>query len=177
MAVTTDILHDLQGIEPEQRASAAKWNDGPKFVWRNLAAPRASDDTKSNPVSRAWKRTAAWLNAAATAKDSQKQAAIWKLLFYDHQLQVNDARLTSDAVAFTRWRQCLSWSALQNNTWVQAFRKVATTEASAAELKAGRLAAEKFTSWISEGPANGLKRQHMFARCATGWVQIGRAHV
>ena len=72
VAVTTDILHDLQGIEPEQRASAARWTDGPQFVWRTLAAPRASDDTKSNPVSRAWKRTATWPNTAAAAKDKHK---------------------------------------------------------------------------------------------------------
>ena len=48
---------------------------------------------------------------------------------------------------------------------------MADKEATAANLKAAKIAAEKFETWVKDGPGGGLKRQHMFSRCATGWVQ------
>jgi hypothetical protein len=47
---------------------------------------------------------------------------------------------------------------------------VAAKEAEAADHHAAKMATEKFTNWINEGPANGLRRQHLFSRCATGWA-------
>ena len=54
----------LQGLTAEDAKGVSKggvWADGPKFVWRDLSSPPANDRAKSNPVSRAWKRTASWL--------------------------------------------------------------------------------------------------------------------
>ena len=45
----------------------------------------------------------------------------------------------------------------------------------AAETWANAAATKKFAEWVSDGPAGGLRRQHLFARTATGWTsdQVG----
>ena len=61
-------------------------------------------------------------------------------------------------------------SSLNNPTWAKSFLGVATKEADYADAKASRLATAKFTQWLQEGPAQGLKRQHLYSRVATGWI-------
>ena len=61
---TAQILQQLQGVPPTTGGKAgkiAKWDQGVKFVWKNLADPAASDLTRTTPVSRAWRNTTAWL--------------------------------------------------------------------------------------------------------------------
>ena len=54
--------------------------------------------------------------------------------------------------------------------WVGSFLQVAAKAADRAEDQAARAATKRFADWIADGPANGLRRQHLFSRCATGWV-------
>ena len=119
----------LQGLTGEggENGKEREWSEGPKFVWRNLSSPIANDRVKSNPVSRAWQRTASWLRTlkASTAHSEAQprelvasgqrrgtkvaraaelaNSAKWKLLYYDHQLHVADAELFEEAAAFRAW--------------------------------------------------------------------------
>lgn len=47
---------------------------------------------------------------------------------------------------------------------------MATKEVEHADDKAARLATAMFTDWLQEGPAQGLKRQRLYSRVASGWV-------
>ena len=96
-------------------------------------------------------------------------AAKWKLLFYDHRLRADDPQLQGDAAAFMAWRPCVTEKALESVTWVKSFLEVATAPSAKADDKAVDLATTRFQDWVNEGPAAGLKRQHLFSRTATGW--------
>ena len=83
------ILLELKGLSPGEISEAPGWLDGPRFKRSNLASQTATDGAKSNTVARAWKRTVEWLRASAEAKvPGQAQAAVWRLLRYDHRLVV-----------------------------------------------------------------------------------------
>ena len=58
---TVTILQGLTDDSGEGQDKAGQWADGPKFVWRNLSNPIATDLGRSTPVSRAWRRTVSWL--------------------------------------------------------------------------------------------------------------------
>jgi hypothetical protein len=152
-------------------SNSTGWAEGPKFVWRNLAAPKASDETKSSPLSRAWKRTACWLRALRDSRSVKlASAARWKLLNYDHQLNVADPAMLGEAAAFRVWRALLNEQVLAAKPWVQSFLAVADKEAERAADRAARAATDRFAKWLADGPANGLKRQHLFSRSVSGWV-------
>ena len=111
------------------------------------------------------------------AKRSYRTAAAakWKLLDYKHQLLTHDPALQERVAAFRAWRQLIGPAVLNSPTWVKSFLLVAAKEAEAAETWANAAATKKFAEWVRDGPAGGLKRQHLFARTATGWTsdQVG----
>ena len=174
--LTKRTLQILQGLSGDRGTDTnddkrGNWTDGPKFVWRNLAAPKASDETKSSPVSRAWKRTASWLRVLRDSRSVKlANAATWKLLHYDHQLNVVDPAMMEEAAAFRAWRALLNEQVLATKPWVQSFLAVAAKEAERAADRAAKAATVRFATWIADGPANGLKRQHLFSRSVSGWV-------
>ena len=191
---TMTILYGLAGDQADGDRKKGDWSDGPKFVWRNLSSPTANDRVKSNPVSRAWKRTAGWLRilkasiginearhreqSASGPRRERKDArnaglassAKWKLLYYDHQLHVADAELQEEAAAFRAWRTMCSEEVLRTTAWVESLLRVATKAAARTEDQAARAATRRFAEWISGGQANGLRRQHLFSRSTTGWA-------
>ena len=158
-------------MEDSTRAKLAKWEGGPKFTWKNAAGPKATDKVRTNPVSRAWHRTVTWLRDLASSRPpATANAARWNLLHYRHDLAVDDPHLQADAAAFKAWHLLLTPLALHNSTWTKSFLAVASNEAKHADDKASRLATAKFTEWLKAGPAQGLKRQHLYSRVATGWI-------
>ena len=171
---TTQILQQLQGESPTSGAKTgkqAKWDQGVKFGWKNLADPPASDLTRTTPVSRAWRNTTAWLRVAlANRSEHLRRSAVWKLLYYDHRLQVDDPRLKTEAAEFIAWRSCLSAPILDSPAWTKSFLDVAADASHRADLSAATAAARRFEEWIADGRASGLKRQHLLSRTATGWI-------
>ena len=124
---TTNILRGLMSDEAgDIRGKQPQWEEGPKFVWKNVASPTASDKARSSPVSRAWKNVTAWLRIV---RDNRSPflvgSAKWKLLFYDHPLLVEDPNLKGDAAAFIGWKRCLSETNLDEPKWVESFLEVA----------------------------------------------------
>ena len=89
---------------------------------------------------------------------------------YDHQLNVCDPEMAEEAAAFRTWRYMCNEAVLSSKTWVESFLQVASKAAERADDSAARAATTRFAEWVAEGPANGLKRQRLFSRCATGWV-------
>ena len=96
--------------------------------------------------------------------------AKWKLLHYDHMLHASDPQMKGEVAAFLAWKPCVTEMALKSSTWVTSFLEVATTASVRADYKATDLAATRFQDWVQEGPAAGLKRQHLYSRTPTGWT-------
>jgi len=107
----------------------------------------------------------------AASTSIARDAAIWKLLHYRHDLLVHDPRLQEDAAAFRAWSGLITRQMLGSSSWVRALTEVAKKAAELAEHKAAVAATRRFAEWIQEGQAAGLRRQHLFARTATGWTQ------
>ena len=172
--LTAQILQQLQGVSPptgKQAGKVASWDQGVKFYWKNLADPAATDLARTTPVSRAWRNTTAWLRVVlANRTEHLTKAAMWKLLHYDHRLKIDDQRMQLEAAEFVAWRGCLSTSTLSSATWTRSFLEVATEASRRADLSAATAAAKRFEEWIADGRANGLKRQHLLSRTATGWI-------
>jgi len=168
---TSTTLGKLAGLDLGAAGGRRAWRDGPKYVWKNVANPPAVEETRTTPTSRAWKRTAAWLRTVAANRSYEAAAAAtWKLLHYRHQLLTHEPALQEQVAAFQAWHQLLSPAVLNSQAWAKSFLHVAAIETEAAELRANIAATKKFADWVSDGPAGGLKRQHLFARTATGWT-------
>ena len=127
---TAQILQQLQGVSPATEKKAGKetkWDQGVKFVWKNLADPAASDLARTTPVSRAWRNTTAWLRVVlANRTEHLARSAVWKLLHYDHRLKIDDPRMQLEAAEFIAWRGCLSAAILASPIWTKSFLEVAT---------------------------------------------------
>jgi hypothetical protein len=100
----------------------------------------------------------------------EADAARWKLLFYQHPLEVDDPKLQTPKAVLIAWMGMLSDQILRSSFWVEAFGRVAITMAECAERAAGIAATQAFATWLQEGSASGLKRQHLLTRTATGWI-------
>jgi hypothetical protein len=102
--------------------------------------------------------------------EKEADAARWKLLFYRHLLQVNDPRLQEARGEVLAWQGLLTEQMLRTSFWVEALGEVATAMAEAAERTASIHANQAFATWLQDGAAGGLKRQHLLTRTATGWI-------
>ena len=68
---TTSILRGLiWDAEEGQHEKKTEWSEGPKFIWKNVASPPATDKARSTPVSRAWKNTTSWLHVVKANRSS-----------------------------------------------------------------------------------------------------------
>ena len=122
-------------------------------------------------TTRAWRSTASWLRTVRTRKNrSLVKSAIWRLLFYDHRLNVHDEQLKVDAAAFKAWHNTLTTEALESKLWINTFIEAADYASKAADAKGAGISASNFAAWLKDGPAAGLTRHHMFIRTATGWT-------
>ena len=123
---TTARLGKLRGKVLGSVKGNNEWADGPKLVWRNVADPKATDEARSSPISRAWKRSLSWLRKVQAASTSKaRYAAVWKLLHYRHHLLVHDPLLQEDAAAFRAWNSLLTREMLGSGSWVRALIEVA----------------------------------------------------
>ena len=106
-ARTARILENLAGITTaDKTASKPEWEEGTKFTWKNVASPAATDASRSTPISRAWRNTAAWLRIVlANRSPFHTKAAMWRIIHFDHRLQVDDPRMQIEAAEFIAWRQ------------------------------------------------------------------------
>ena len=55
--------------------------------------------------------------------------------------------------------------------WVEVFVKMAVGQADTQERHAQRAQYLAWMTWLQEGPAAGLRRQHQFTKVKTGWVE------
>ena len=64
---------------------------------------------------------------------------------------------------------------LEHGSWVEAMKKAAIANAETEEKAAQYASLMKWTQWIHEGPADGMKRQHKFSRTIKGWTATAKS--
>ena len=79
-------LCDLQGLEDPERDKHCGRSGGPNLVWRNVAGRKSSTTgSRTNPVSRAWRRSQVWLSRIVASGDSKEGRLCSKhLRHYNH---------------------------------------------------------------------------------------------
>ena len=170
------IAGEIRAALPEQRGASTARADGCSFKWQPFAAPKAAAGAKVSAL------TLAWRAGAMSLRDLQRRhgGAGWQ-----HEAARATGRiLQAGARAMTDPRRT-GWC-----DWVEialhaihtevdrarlgqlgAMAAVQAKRMTAAEAAAARVA---FKSWLHEGPAAGLGRQHRFTRVSTGWVPSAR---
>ena len=85
VAKVEEQLTHLLGLTPEEAAKTQARAEGAKFAWRPALGRCDTSRARTTSVSRAWRKTAAWLaDARRTKLELKKRAAWWKVVWYDH---------------------------------------------------------------------------------------------
>ena len=163
-------MNVIAGFDEKQVCSRPSRTEGPRFKWVQLNGRPALDQCRSTPVSRAWRRVAAWLRDIHSAKPGRStDNSRHKLLHYQHDLQVADPSLQQEKISFLAWNGLLTKDMLQNEVVVKSLLEVATSMAEASDNEAALRSTRSFQAWLHEGAGGGLRNQHRLTRCATGW--------
>ena len=172
-------LVNLAAMDEKQMKAAMGREEGPKFVQRCAMGEQIQSQRRTTAVSRAWRRTAGWLDdMLKTKKLVARAVAMRKTLTYEHPAPewVKATQEQKDAFNdFLKWRELLTEQRLQSGMWVKAFRDAARKEAEKQERAAQYASYKKWDKWIHEGAAGGLRRQHRFSRVANGWAPTKRS--
>ena len=125
-------------------------------------------------MSRAWRRSAAWLLGIRIAETTtDRLRACWKLFNYKHPHPPFAAATEEQRAAhreFEAWRTVVGRTYLDDN-WVDTFREMALAKAIQQEGQAQKAQFQAWQLWMHEGPAAGLRKQHHFTKVKGGWVE------
>ncbi len=147
--------------------------DGPEFVWKVACGSPADDPVAVSGVARAWSLTARWLSRMLRVPSSTRcwKKAWWNVRFYRHDWGKSRADdYLDDVMGFLAWRDALPTLSTPPAHAVQAFATAATANAASFVAKTQRQRMNSWTTWLHEGPAAGLRRQHRMSRVASGWI-------
>ena len=171
-----DQLCDLNGCDSKERARHDRAL-GPSHVLKPVQRDVGRDGHRTNPITRAWRLDSRWLKTMASSKDSSaRRRALWKLLHYEHQLEVSDPALGDAKVEFQRWHEELKFEHFRDKNAAAELAAFAEGTAAREEAAASTRSVLNHRRWLQEGAAKGLGRQHKMSRTATGWIpsRIGR---
>ena len=167
-----DSLSWTAGHEGKQWSSHHGRAKGPATVQVCAAErPGTANGGKTNPISKAWRRTQGWLHTCLNSTSARNvEADGWRLRNYTHDLHTDDPALAGEAEAFLSWRGLVTTGALSSKVAMESLHAMAERKADAMEAAASKRAFKRHAAWLQEGPAKGLGRQHKLSRTATGWI-------
>ena len=161
-------LSDVAGHDAKLAAAHAGRANGVSFRWRNACGAIATSCPRSTAISRAWRRVANWLgdiSRVGVCSPAAAAAARRRVLHYDHGLPQS-----SEAASFETWLSLLHHDMLLCQSWVDSLHETAKVAAAQAEAESVKVARMAWRSWLTEGPAKGLRRQHRMSRTSVGWM-------
>ena len=163
----------LMGKEGKELGALTGRTLGPAFVHRCALEEDIAGARRTSSVSRAWRRSVGWFSdLLRTAKVVEANVYRRKVVSYKHpppdQYKATPQQLESFG-NFQTWQKAITEGLLGNETWVRALRGMAVANAEKEERAAQQISIMKWVTWIREGPAHGLRRQHRFTRNAGGW--------
>ena len=150
--------------------------EGPKFTWR--CPPKEHPQLhEATPASRAWTRTASWLQAlnhlyrsgscAPTLKQASGIMRLQKCIRqHNHILPGGHGENM-----FSRWQRHITIDMIESQVMVTALTDVAVCMSDKMMQKTQLASRASWVSWVNDGPASGLRRQHRMSRVAIGWVR------
>ena len=167
-------VRGLLGKEGKALEALMGRTEGPVFVQRCALGDDVGGARKTSSTSRAWRKSAGWLTDVIRARNLvEAKMCKRKLMTYSHpppdEFKAPPQQIESFA-KFKVWQGTISGGLLANESWAFALRNMAAVNAEREERMAQQISMAKWVSWIREGPAHGLRRQHRFTRNVAGWV-------
>ena len=169
-------LADVMCFDQYQRRRASGRANGPRFAMKPALGTVGSPLAKVSHTTEAWRLAAAWLRRieqglrdAAGANgvlDHGAMRARYRFCVADWKLLGSDDK----ADQFRQWHRSVTFAQLQQCGHVQRLLVEAHEKALALDRQDQRGALLSWRSWLTEGPADGLRRQHKVSRTAAGWT-------
>ncbi len=166
-------LSAISGHDLEATARHAGRANGPSFVWRSACGPLGGSVCLLSHAARAWALTGRWLRRATLV---QRDSREWERLYarvrhVTHEWgPVVSEEDTTRRTQFVNWRSGITRAAFSSRPFVLALADAAGRNADDFTRRSKALASKAWASWLHDGPAAGLRRQHRMSRIATGWV-------
>ena len=155
-----DEVASLLGVEGKAKEALSGRSSGPQFVIKSALGENSGSTRRTIVVSRAWRRSAKWLNIlAGQATAADKRLAAHRLRTYVHPApEVGGAtpQQKKGFATFEAWKTLLTEERLKLSIWVEILKDSATKNAEAEERAAQKAALIKWIKWIHDGPASGL---------------------
>ena len=179
-------LADVCGLDGEARKMATGRAAGPRFALKPALGHVGSPLPRASPVTCAWRTVAAWLlqvqRGLAVTQDPMQQPNLTALCVVGRVLKRfrlhtwQDMGAHDGAASFHTWFDSIQRGLLYQAQYVVVLRMEAVRLARAAAE--GDIAARRrsWLSWLHEGPAAGIGRQHRMSRVAGGWIPSAVDH-
>ena len=174
-------LHDIMRSEHSKEPRGGR-ADGPVFKWKPALGRVGSQQLRISPVSVAWGVVASALKRMLVHWHVQQSGQ-------GHLATVIKARATilsgswkhlgegTGARAFRWWIRNLDHRVLYSIHAVAQLSRTIGKIAEDARKYDARQSTRRWLSWLHEGPAAGLGRQHQMSRVAGGWIPSRAAAV
>ena len=126
---------------------------------------------------RAWNRVSGWSRALPQLLKARLAHSSNKVLSGITRLQrclrhhVHHLPAGHQECKFIAWQLHLTGDMVQSPTVVAALLEVAVGMSEALTRSHQLLSRANWVSWVNDGPASGLRRQHRMSRVAIGWVR------
>ena len=148
-------LAAICNMDPKQAEACSGRAEGPSTKWVTVAGNTSTHTGgKSDPISRAWRRTHGWLQAIiATKKCCISEANRWRIRNFEHDLKVDDPALEGEASFFQAWRGNISAEMLASTSTLKLLRRMASDKADALETAAATRAFKRHMAWLQDGPS------------------------
>ena len=163
---------EVMSVPPCQAHAYSGRAFGSSFVWRPYVAPRAEAAGRLSPLAIAWRTGASALRRLqARFHGHSRQHGATLTIMHLHRVSQG---LGDD----NRRAPWFDWLHLVEVTLCTDFDRtrlgqlgaLAAANAKTIGREDAAAASAAFRSWLHDGPAAGLGRQHRFTRIATGWV-------
>ena len=168
-----DQIVQVMGLQWREADKARGRAKGQRFVTKPALGGPGSQHPRGSMVTVAWRSAAGWLLAIQHALGSPAQGlakasirAKWRL--QNHHW--NFPKTSKHSEAFLSWLQEVRGSDFTNRDVVAQRRLTAKLVATAAAIHDDRRAQAAWHTWIRDGPARGLGRQHRLSRITCGWI-------
>ena len=164
-------LTRVAGLDEAQAVKHKGRTRGPSLVWR--CAIDSAGIHRRCAAFRAWSASQKWLD---TLMDLNKGVTDTRAVVGVHQLRRaisghdHLSGNSAEADEFRRWQRRITPAMLCHQHWIRALSEVAGHKAKALAQRARNSSRNAWISWLQEGPAAGLGRQHRMSRTAIGWI-------
>ena len=169
-----DKIADIADLDAKQRAKFCVRQAGTRFVMRTAIGRPGSSQPRTSAVTVAWKTIACWMltfvqalaNPANQHLAAKATRTKWHLA--NHQWRHLGTGIHQEAVR--QWCRAVPPAALASKASVAWLRATALAISRKTAEHDRRRAQASWESWLVEGPARGIRRQHALTRVDSGWI-------